>query len=84
VILTAVNGATPTAAHIGGWATINGTNFVGYGANGVVIANGTDQAAAAWTPATGTVYNLTVTPTATLNSAVAGAENISYARSPLR
>ncbi|HOD80296.1 MAG: Alpha-agarase precursor [Planctomycetes bacterium ADurb.Bin126] len=68
VYLGQVNGAAPDATLIGGWATITGNNFVGYGANGVFINNGTNQGAAAFTPAAGTVYNLNASGTATISN----------------
>lgn len=65
-----INGAAPNASLLGGWLTLNGSHFVGYGANGLVQAAYVDQATATtFTPNAGNISNLTAGGTYTLSSA---------------
>ena len=71
LITSTVNGAAPNASLVGGWLTLSGTHFLGYGANGLAQAVYTDQGAGTFTPAAGNITNLTAAGTATLNPGAA-------------
>ncbi len=65
--VTQINGVATANGPLPGWATFNSTNYLSYGATGVVQDSGTNQGAAAFSPVAATVFNLNATGTATLN-----------------
>ncbi len=72
-----INGTAPAATLAAGWLTLNGTHFLGYGANGLVQAVYTDQGAGNFTPTPTGITNLNATGTATLNT---GAQTLAALR----